>query len=333
MTRIPTPMVHQSPPGHSTPKPSFMHCQTGLSTTLVSTLRSPTPTVHQSSPGRSTPEPSFMRCQTRPLTTLVSTPGSPTRTVHQPSPGHSTPEPRPSTTLVSTLGSPTPTVHQSPAFELSAVITNNTSASPTPSPSHSSIPHQEPHPMPSPSSQTIESMKSLETASECQGREESQRFDEEAWWDRRMSGASGTLPASVTISPPRVARICKPTPKKKESQPPKNKVTTNIEKSAAKNSRRGQTSHQPLEGVQDKNSDTNSGTNRVSQMGRVQQSSRLVREQEQQEEEAAKRKQAEADAKALRQKGASKVKSLQEKKSTVAARAKRGKAGSAKKKT
>ena len=91
--------------------------------------------------------------------------------------------------------------------------------------------------MPSPSSQTIESTKSLETVSECQGREESQRFDEEAWWDRRMSGASDTLPASVTISPPRVARICKPTPKKKESQPPKNKVATNIEKSAVKNSR------------------------------------------------------------------------------------------------
>ena len=67
-------------------------------------------------------------------------------------------------------------------------------------------------------------------------------------------------------------------------------------------------------------------------MGRVQQSSWLVREQEQQEEEAAKRKQAEADAKALRQKGASKVKSLQEKKLMVAAGAKQGKAGLAKKK-
>ena len=67
-------------------------------------------------------------------------------------------------------------------------------------------------------------------------------------------------------------------------------------------------------------------------MGSVQQSSWLVREQGQQEEKATKRKQAEAEARALRQKGVSEVKSLQKKKSTVVTGAKRGKAGSAKRK-
>ena len=67
---------------------------------------------------------------------------------------------------------------------------------------------------------------------------------------------------------------------------------------------------------------TGSGTNRVSRMGRVQQSSRLVGEREQQEEEATKRKQAEAEVRALRQKGVSEAKSLQNKKLTVATGAK-----------
>ena len=132
---------------------------------------------------------------------------------------------------ISTPVSPTPMVHQYPTpsthstsepSKLSTVTINNKSVL---------------HPMPPASSQTIESMKSLEMASECQGREESQRFDDKAWWDHHMSSVSSTLLASVMVSPPHVARMCKPTPKKKESQPPKIKVTTNIGKSAANNTR------------------------------------------------------------------------------------------------
>ena len=200
----PTPTVHQppTPPICSTPEPSKLSA-----VTINSTSTSPTPMTlvgHQSStlPSPSTHELSA-HCQIGLLTTQVSTPVSPTPMVYQPPPpSHSTPEPS----------------------ELSAVTINNKSVL---------------HPMPPSSSQTVKSTKSLETASECQGREESQRFDDKAWWEHRMSSISSTLLASVMVSPPHVARMHKPTPKKKESQLPKIKVTTNIGKSAANNARRG----------------------------------------------------------------------------------------------
>ena len=135
-----------------------MEDEAGPLTTPVSTPVSPIPMVHQSpAPSCSTPKPSFMHCWTGLLTTLVSTPVSPTSMVHQSPTPPSCPTPEPS--------------------ELSTVTINITSASPVlmtligsmATISHSSIPHQELSPMPSSPSQTVESTKSLEIVSECQG--------------------------------------------------------------------------------------------------------------------------------------------------------------------
>ena len=138
--------LHQppTPPSCSTPEPSKLSTITINSTSASHTLM--TLVGHQSStpPSPSTHELS-VHCQIGLSTTPVSTLVSPTPTVYQPPPPScSTPEPS----------------------ELSAITINNKSVL---------------HPMPPSSSQTIESTKSLEMASECQGCEESQIFDNEAW--------------------------------------------------------------------------------------------------------------------------------------------------------
>lgn len=114
------------------------------------------------------------------------------------------------------------------------------------------------------------------------------------------TGSLSTIPNSVVVSPPRLARKdpdIGPAGKKKRGRPPTRAQEIITEEPATTTMTQAQAAGDGLA------SDA-TATGRLSRMGRTQQASRLVRERETQEKETADQKRAQEKAKALRKKAA-----------------------------